>query len=136
MLLKLFLLAIVFAIPELTSSRSVDVFCMNSLNKQQALQKKIKNCNSNHMTITMKQGNNLVIELSTAAYEVFRTELILRINTFLNSNYAVNYEPRYDEQEFIVEETYKVHRKRNDGNIGYTSHFLWSLIYQSLCSCC
>jgi hypothetical protein len=62
------------------------------------------------MTITMKQGNNLVIELSTAAYEVFRTELkeILRINTFLNSNYAVNYEPRYDEQEFIVEETYKV----------------------------
>jgi hypothetical protein len=76
-----------------------------NLNKQQALQKKIKNCNSNHMTITMKQGNNLVIELSTAAYEVFRTELkeILRTNTFLNSNYAVNYEPRYDEQEFIVE---------------------------------
>ena len=68
----------------------------------------------------MKQGNNLVIELSTAAYEVFRTELkeILRTNTFLNSNYAVNYESRYDEQEFIVEETYKVHKKRNDGNTG------------------
>jgi hypothetical protein len=30
MLLKLILLAIVFAIPELTSSRSVDIFCMNS----------------------------------------------------------------------------------------------------------
>lgn len=66
------------------------------------------------MTITMKQGNNLVIELSTAAYEVFRTELkeILHTNTFLNSNYVVNYEPRYDEQELIVEETYKVHKKR------------------------
>ena len=40
------------------------------------------------MTITMKQGNNLVIELSTAAYEVFRTELkeILRTNTFIHSN--------------------------------------------------
>jgi hypothetical protein len=68
------------------------------------------------MTITMKQGNNLVIELSTAAYEVFRTELkeILRTNTFLNSNYTVNYEPRYDEQKFIVEETYKVYKKKND----------------------
>jgi len=97
-----------------------------NLNKQQALQKKIKNCNSNHMTITMKQGNNLVIELSTAAYEVFRTELkeILRTNTFLNSNYVVNYEPRYDEQELIVEETYKVHKKKNDGNTGRNSKFV------------
>ena len=93
-----------------------------NLKKQQALQKKIKNCIPNHMTITMKQGNNLVIELSTAAYEVFRTELkeILRTNTFLNSNYAVN----YDEQEFIVEETYKVHKKKNDGNTGRNSKFV------------
>ena len=94
-----------------------------NLNKQQALQKKIENCISSHMTIIMKQGNNMVIEQSTAAYEVFRTELkeILRPNTLLNSNYAVNYEPKYDEQEFIVEETYKVYIKKNDGNTGRNS---------------
>jgi hypothetical protein len=51
------------------------------LNKQQALQKKIKNCIPNHMTITMKQGNNLVIELSTAAYS-FDLDLILLLSTF------------------------------------------------------
>jgi hypothetical protein len=63
------------------------------------------------MTITMKQENNMVIEQSTAAYEVFRTELkeILFPNTLLNSNYAVNYEQKYDEHKFIVEETNKVY---------------------------
>ena len=41
-----------------------------SLDKSKSLGKKNESCMKEHMTYEMKQGNNLVIELSTAAYEL------------------------------------------------------------------
>ena len=44
-----------------------------SLNKTKALEKKSISCSKEHMKCSMKQGDNLVIEFSAAAYELART---------------------------------------------------------------
>ena len=93
-----------------------------SLNRRNALQKKIDNCNSKHIDINFKPGNNVIIAFSSAAYELFRVEMKEKLNSpQFNSNYNVTHEAIYDEQRHIVEDKYKIHKKKMDGTSGKIS---------------
>ena len=51
-----------------------------TLDKPKALENKMKACTKVHVTFCMKAGKNFVIEFSTAAYELSKTQLLRIFN--------------------------------------------------------
>ncbi|CAC5363395.1 unnamed protein product [Mytilus coruscus] len=91
------------------------------LDKQNVLSKKIDKCNSKHIDVTLKAGN-LYIELSTVAYEVFRTKLKAQLFTtpFTNTYHTTQHQ-NYEERGLQVEDIYKIYKKKADGTYGKQS---------------
>ena len=48
---------------------------MYTLDREKALNKKLQNCNVEHIVFEMKPGKNFVIRLSTSAYELSKNEI-------------------------------------------------------------
>ncbi|XP_071160965.1 putative uncharacterized protein DDB_G0268364 [Mytilus edulis] len=108
--------------PEDQISNGKNVTREYSLNRRNALQKKIDNCNSKHIDINFKPGNNVIIAFSSAAYELFRVEMKEKLNSpQFTFNYNVTHEAIFDEQRHIVEDKYKIHKKKMDGTSGKIS---------------
>ncbi|CAG2206026.1 unnamed protein product [Mytilus edulis] len=91
------------------------------LNRQNALSKKIDKCKSKHIEVNLKAGN-LYIELSTAAYEVFRTKLKTYLfTTPFNKAYHATRHQSHEEKGLQVEDIYKIYKKKPDGTYGKQS---------------
>ena len=95
-----------------------------TLNKEKPLSKKLLGCAKDHIKIEMKQNKkNLVLELSTSAYELMKQT----INDFLNSItndtqlQLFDIEKVLDEDGINVETLYKVVNRKIDGNPGKIS---------------
>ncbi|CAG2215473.1 unnamed protein product [Mytilus edulis] len=90
------------------------------LNRQNALSKKIDKCKSKHIEVNLKAGN-LYIELSTAAYGVFRTKLkTCLFTTPFNKAYHATRHQSHEEKGLQVEDIYKIYKKP-DGTYGKQS---------------
>ncbi|CAC5425646.1 unnamed protein product [Mytilus coruscus] len=92
------------------------------LNRQNALSKKIDKCKSQHIEVNLKAGN-LYIELSTAAYEAFRTKLKTYLfTTPFNKAYHAILHQSHEEKGLQVEDIYKIYKKKKpDGTYGKQS---------------
>ena len=95
-----------------------------ALNKGKALSKKLMGCAKDHIKIEMKQNKNLVLELSTSAYELIKQSIREFLNTITND---VTFQLAYDEEKVVdengdnVETRFKVINRKVDGNPGKIS---------------
>ena len=93
------------------------------LYKVKAMQKKKDSCGKDHMKCEIKQGQNLVIEFSTAAFELCKSCLteILYDKDF---EYSVEKKDGIDLQGATVDFCYKVYNTRADGTCGKKLKFV------------
>ena len=94
-----------------------------SLDKGKSLVKKSESCTKEHMTCEMKQGNNLVIEFSTAAYELSKV-CIHEILYSKNFAYGVEKRDGLDLNEANVDTCYKIYNKKADSSCGKLLKFV------------
>ena len=85
------------------------------------IKKKLMGCAKDHIKIEMKQIKNLVLELSTSAYELIKQSIRDILNTITND---VTFQLAYDEEKVVdengdnVETCFKVINRKVDGNPG------------------
>ena len=99
-----------------------------TLNKTKALEKKNLSCSKEHMKCSRKSGDNLVLEFSTAAYELARTCL----DTVLtNESFQHAYEKResVDNSGAFTDSCYKIFNRRADGSCGKKLKFVINLYH-------
>ncbi|MES9904543.1 MAG: hypothetical protein ABW168_17935 [Sedimenticola sp.] len=90
-----------------------------NLNRQNAIKKKIAGCSTEHIKYEVKPGKNLVISLSTAAYELSKQIItdILQSDTVKNQ-FTYTKETAKDLSDANVEMRYKIVNKKKDGHPG------------------
>ena len=88
-----------------------------TLDKVKSLEKKGNGCMKEHMKYELKQGNNLVIEFSTAAYELAKTCLYEMVKSE-NFEYAVENRNSLDLSGANVDSCIKIFNKKADGSCG------------------
>jgi len=95
-----------------------------------ALRKKGDNCNRQHLTAELKPGKNLVITLSTAAYELAKQAIphILSVHKDILTTEQID---GLDNNGSQVDKTYKVFNKKIDGTIGKQQKFTINLYHTS-----
>ena len=99
-----------------------------TLNRTKSLEKKNIGCQREHMKCEVKQGNNVVIELSTAAYELVK---ICLHELFQNPNFSY-FPERKDSVELHganVDTCYKIYNKKSDGSCGKMQKFVINLYH-------
>ena len=95
-----------------------------TLNRQQALDTKLQNCQSEHLQYVMKAGKNLVLNLSTAAFEFFRQTLAKLFTEQSKDLYLyVESTENTDLSGAIVDTCHKVRNLRKDGAPGVQNRF-------------
>ena len=113
--------------PDLNLMRNDEILVESrdyALNKGKALSKKLMGCAKDHIKIEMKQNKNLVLELSTSAYELIKQSIREFLNTITND---VTFQLAYDEEKVVdengdnVETRFKVTNRKVDGNPGKIS---------------
>jgi len=99
------------------------------LNKPKAIQKKNEACSKSHIEATMKAGNNLVIEFSTAAYELAKQSLSIILNKSAQY-YAL---ARNSEESSVanVDTCIKVYNRKVDSTQGKNLKFVINLYHTS-----
>lgn len=99
------------------------------LNKPKAIQKKNEACSKSHIEATMKAGNNLVIEFSTAAYELAKKSLSVILNKF-TQYYGL---ARNSEKSSVanVDTCIKVYNRKVDSTQGKNLKFVINLYHTS-----
>ena len=82
----------------------------------------MKNCTHEHMSFEMKPGNNLVIQFSTAAYDLSKICIhkLLHCNTF---TYAAERQDGLDLSGANMDTCYKIFNKKADGMCGKILNF-------------
>jgi len=95
-----------------------------------ALRKKGDNCNRQHLTAELKPGKNLVITLSTAAYELAKQAIphILSVHKDILTTEQID---GLDNNGSQVDKIYKVFNKKIDGTIGKQQKFTINLYHTS-----
>ncbi|CAC5401870.1 unnamed protein product [Mytilus coruscus] len=93
-----------------------------NLNKGKALQKKGENCNRQHIIAELKPGKNLVISLSTAAYELAK-QIIPLILTSHMETFSTEERNAVDNKGVSVDKMYQVFNKKLDGSKGKQKKF-------------
>ncbi|MEW8487170.1 MAG: PHD finger domain-containing protein [Candidatus Thiodiazotropha sp.] len=99
-----------------------------ALDKNKSLAKKNDSCAKEHMKCEMKQGNNLVIELRTAAYELSKT----CIHELFNNDsfpFAVEKRDGLDLNGANVDICYRVFNKKSDGSSGRMLKYVVNLYH-------
>ena len=99
-----------------------------ALNKTKSLDKKSAGCMKEHMKCEIKQGNNVVIEMSTAAYELSKSCL----NKLLNDENFPYFAERRDSIEQTganVDTCYRIYNKKADGNCGKMLKFVINMYH-------
>ena len=99
-----------------------------ALNRQKALENKLQNCQSEHLQYVMKAGKNLVINLSTSAFEHFRHTLSHMMNQ-QSKNLGLHVESKVnvDLTDAIVDSSFKVKNLKKDGTPGAQNRFTVNL---------
>ena len=94
-----------------------------SLNKAKSLEKKSVGCSKEHMKCEVKQGNNVVIEMSTAAYELSKACLneLLRHKNF---PYYAEKNDGVEQSGATVDTCFRVFNKKADGSCGKKLKFI------------
>ena len=85
------------------------------LDKAKSLEKKANSCAKEHMKYVLKPGNNLVIEFSTAAYELSK-QCLYDLLYSKDFEYAVEKRNNIDLDGANVDTCYKVFNKKADGS--------------------
>lgn len=99
-----------------------------ALDKNKSFAKKNDSCAKEHMKCEMKRGNNLVIELSTAAYELSET----CIHELFNNDsfpFAVEKRDGLDLNGANVDICYRVFNKKSDGSCGRMLKYVVNLYH-------
>ena len=99
-----------------------------NLNRQKALDKKKDSCNKEHIVSEWK-ANNLVIEFSTSAYELFKT--LLQQNLLSSNTFSLKTTEGLDGQNAKIDTCMKVYNRLRDGSIGKTLKFVINLYHTS-----
>ena len=99
-----------------------------TLNKIKSLDKKNAGCLKEHMKCEVKQGNNVVVELSTAAYELAK---ICLHELFQNPDFSYFAERKdsFELQGANVDTCYKIYNKKSDGSCGKMLKFVINLYH-------
>lgn len=92
------------------------------LDKNKAIQKKSSTCNKLHIENTVKSGNNIVIPLSTSAYELAKPIITSIINN--SSQYYGHFRDSKDSSGATVDSCIRVHNRKIDGIQGKTTKFV------------
>jgi hypothetical protein len=100
------------------------------LNKTKSLRKKGDNSDMQHLTAELKLGKNLVITLSTAAYELAKqaSPHILSVHKDILTTEQID---GLDNNGSQVDKIYKVFNKKIDGTIGKQQKFTINLYHTS-----
>ena len=99
-----------------------------TLDKAKSLKKKGNSCLKEHMKYELKQDNNLVIELSTAAYELAKQCLHGLVNCE-DFEYAVKKRDGLDQSGANVDTCIRVFNKKSDGSCGRMLKFVIYLTF-------
>ena len=94
------------------------VFCETkqyTLIKQKALQKKLAGCLREHLSVELKPGKNLILKLSTAAYELAKYITIDALQNDCPSGLICSKEVAVDQNGDSVELRMKLVNKKRDG---------------------
>ncbi|MES9906203.1 MAG: hypothetical protein ABW168_26425, partial [Sedimenticola sp.] len=100
------------------TSRTQTVFCETkqyTLRKQNALQKKLAGCLREHLSVELKPGKNLILKLSTAAYELAKYITIDALQIDCLSSFVSSEEVAVDQNGDSVELRLKLVNKKRDG---------------------
>lgn len=87
------------------------------LDKAKSLNKKKESCSKIHMKSEMKPGRNLVIEFSTAAYELGKL-CLSEIIYGQDFPYSVEKREGIDQEGATVDRCYKIYNTKADGSCG------------------
>ena len=99
-----------------------------TLDRNKALKTKLQNCQNTHIKWVMKSGKNLVINLSTAAFEFFRYTLPQMLKEKSDElSLAFVTKDNTDESGAIVDSTYRVTNLKKDGTPGQIHKFTVNL---------
>ena len=99
------------------------------LNKPKAIQKKNEACSKSHIEATMKAGNNLVIEFSTAAYELAKQSLSVILNK--SAQYYGLARNSEESSGANVDTCIKVYNRKADSTQGKNLKFVINLYHTS-----
>ena len=99
-----------------------------SLNKAKSLEKKSVGCSKEHMKCEVKQGNKVVIEMSTAAFELSKACLneLLRHKNF---PYYAEKNDGVEQSGATVDTCFRVFNKKADGSCGKKLKFVINLYH-------
>ena len=96
-----------------------------TLNVGKSLEKKLSGCASDHLTYEMKPGKNLVVSLSSAAYELTKRYIVEKAQSIEFSNmFAFVKERSVDQNNAVVEFRLKFFNRKKDGEIGCIQKFV------------
>lgn len=95
-----------------------------TLDKMKAFEKKKEGCNRDHMKSEMKQGKNLVIQFSTAAYEHGKACLEEILYDKENFPYSIDKRESMDQEGGKVDICYKIFNTKADGSCGKQQKFI------------
>ena len=104
----------------MSNNVSVKVY---TLDKAKSLQKKGNSCLKEHMKYELKQDNYLVIELSTAAYEMAK-QCLRELVSCEDFKYAVEKRDSLDKSGANVDTCIRVFNKKSDGSCGRMLKFV------------
>ena len=94
-----------------------------TLDKAKSLEKKANSCAKEHMKYVLTPGNNLVIEFSTAAYELSK-QCLYDLLYSKDFEYVVEKRNNIDLDGANVDTCYKVFNKKADGSCGKLQKFV------------
>ena len=96
-----------------------------ALNIGKSLEKKLTGCASEHLKYEMKPGKNLVISLSSAAYELAKSYIVEKTQlTEFSNSFAFVKESGVDLNNAVVDFRLKFFNRKKDGEIGCIQKFV------------
>ena len=99
-----------------------------TLNRHKALDNKLQSCHMEHLQYAMKGGKNLVLKLSTSAFEYFRMKLPqLFHESAKDLGLYIESRENADLSDAVVDSWYKVRNRKKDGTPGAQSRFTVNL---------
>ena len=96
-----------------------------TLNVGKSLEKKLSGCASDHLTYDMKPGKNLVVSLSSAAYELAKRYIVEKAqSTEFSNSFTFVKELGVDLNNAVVDFRLKFFNRKKDGEIGCIQKFV------------
>lgn len=95
-----------------------------TLDRGKALDKKLQNCNVEHIMFEMKSGKNFVVRLSTSAYELAKSEIKNIIQSFdLIGQFGIQTQIGLDCSDANTDTCLRVYNRRQNGSVGNIAKF-------------